>query len=103
VFSVVTSSFGFLVGDSLNAIFEAKHVKIDQQSDFLFAQFQVGQQLSLVDRLDFTDSFQFNDDPIVNWADSSNPGPKAVCTFIAASTICPVMSLASISWFPLSK
>ena len=36
-------------------------------------------------------------------ADSSNPGPKAVCTFIAASTICPVMSLASISWFPRSK
>jgi hypothetical protein len=30
VFSVVTSSFGFLVGDSLNAIFEAKHMKIDQ-------------------------------------------------------------------------
>jgi len=37
-------------------------VKIDQQSDFLFAQFQVGQQLSLMDGLNLADSFQFNYD-----------------------------------------
>jgi hypothetical protein len=30
VFSLVTSLSGLLVGDSLNAIFEAKHMKIDQ-------------------------------------------------------------------------
>src|SRR5690242_2858357 len=32
-----------------------------------------------------------------SYVDSSSPGPNAVWTLIAASTICPLMSLISIS------
>jgi hypothetical protein len=50
----------------MNSVFQDKFVKIYQETQSLFEEFHVAQQLSLVDRQHFYDGFHLDDQRIIN-------------------------------------
>ena len=56
----------FLVYQSSNAVNESPHIEIDEQTNVLVAQFQIGQQLRMMKWQNSFNSFYFDDDSILH-------------------------------------
>jgi hypothetical protein len=49
------------IGDAADSILEQNFVEVDEQTEFFIGQFEIGEQLLSMDRSQFLNGFEFND------------------------------------------
>ena len=54
-------------GDALHALLKHRHVEVDQEAQRFSVQFQIRENLCRVNRMQFRDSFDFNDQHLLNY------------------------------------